>query len=290
MLTLTQLKNKSAAKISTLQEPLRTIAGMLVDRCYARGIMIVITEALRTYEYQNQLYAKGRNSSGRVVRPKDVVTNARGGFSIHNFGFAFDFALLLQDGRSIVWDTRRSDNADSLPDWSEVVLEAKKMGLEWGGDWRSFVDMPHFQMVFGLTTSQFRAGVRPSAAQVAAALNVVKNVQIPEAVAAEESVSVAYPFYTGEKKGQDPAFVYGSVGVSYVSMRDLAGYIGVPYYWDNLDKRAFFNATAEQAGSGERKPLQDYKLIDGRVYVQLRPIAAAYGKKPDFKEKRVIVA
>ncbi|PGN53968.1 hypothetical protein CN978_30015 [Priestia megaterium] len=40
------------------------------------------------------------------------------------------------------------------------------MGLEWGGDFKSIKDTPHFQLTFGLTLSQLRAGKRPSGSTV----------------------------------------------------------------------------------------------------------------------------
>lgn len=300
-LTLEQVKAKSAVKIATLQEPLRTAATLLVERVYRRGIMIVITEALRTYQYQNELYAKGRTTkqlrdigiTGIDGRPSlKVVTNARGGYSNHNFGYAFDFALLLPNGVTVSWDTMRDDNLSSLPDWDEVVQEAKAMGLEWGGDWRSFRDLPHLQMVFGLNTAQYRAGQRPSAAQVKSALAKMKPVVVvaPTPIpVVKEPVAIAYKFVTADTE-RGLAFVYDKV--SYVLMRELANCLGVPFYWDNDEKRAYFNATQEQAESGAKKPLQDTKLIDGRVYVQLRAIAEAYGKTVlwDGKNKTVGVA
>lgn len=42
---------------------------------------------LRTYEEQNALYAQGRTAPG------NKVTNAKGGFSNHNFGIAFDIGI-----------------------------------------------------------------------------------------------------------------------------------------------------------------------------------------------------
>lgn len=300
-LTLPQLLERSADKIATLQEPVRTAARQLVENCYARGIMIVITSGFRSYAEQNRLYAQSRTRAeldraglfGVKANPNaDHVTNAIGGFSNHNFGFSFDAALLLPNGVTVSWDTNRSDNLDSLPDWSEMVIEGKKLGLEWGGDWRTFVDMSHFQMVFGLTTTQFRNGARPSASQVTKALLRMKGAVAvtPPAAAIDEVASVAFPFVVGGKTSANMAFVYGNTGISYVPMRDLAEFIGVPYYWDNVEKRAYFNATEQQAKTGEKNPLQDVKLIDGRVYVQLRPLAKAYGKTPDFRERKVIVA
>jgi peptidoglycan L-alanyl-D-glutamate endopeptidase CwlK len=53
---------------------------------------------------------------------------------------------------------KRDGDSDKVTDWQEVVQEAKKLGFEWSGDWTSFKDYPQFQMVFGLTLTQLRAG------------------------------------------------------------------------------------------------------------------------------------
>ena len=38
----------------------------------------------------------------------------------------------------------------------EVVTEFKKAGWIWGGDWRTFKDMPHFEKTKGLTLKQIQ--------------------------------------------------------------------------------------------------------------------------------------
>ncbi|PWW37411.1 MULTISPECIES: M15 family metallopeptidase [Paenibacillus] len=170
MLTLDQVKAKSQTRLSGVNPVIRQLGEALIERCYNKGIMILITQGLRTYAEQDALYAQGR------TKPGSIVTNVKGGYSIHNFGFAIDYALLLQDGKTASWDTKRDDNKDSKADFLQVAEEAKALGFEWGGDWKSFVDMPHLQMVFGLTTAQFRAGQRPTQAQLDAALSKIKPV------------------------------------------------------------------------------------------------------------------
>lgn len=115
------------------------------------------------------MYAQGR------TKPGPIVTNAKGGYSYHNFGLAIDFALLLSNGSSVSWDMNADYNSNNIKDWIEVVDEAKKLGLEWGGDWTSFKDYPHFQMLFGLSTAKLRAGEKPSAAQIAAAYTKIEK-------------------------------------------------------------------------------------------------------------------
>ncbi|CQR51493.1 M15 family metallopeptidase [Paenibacillus riograndensis] len=171
MLTLEQVKAKSAKRLDGLQPVVKAAATALIERCYAREVNIVITQGLRTIAEQDALYAQGR------TKPGQIVTNAKGGTSYHNYGLAIDFALLLPNGSSVSWDTTRDGDGDKVADWSEVVQEAKALGFEWGGDWTNFKDLPHFQMVFGLSTAQLRAGKEPTAAQIKAAYAVIDKLQ-----------------------------------------------------------------------------------------------------------------
>lgn len=182
MLTLEQVKKKSEKRLLGLHPVIRQVAECLIERCYDRDVWIIVTQGLRTYAEQDALYAQGR------TKPGLVVTKARGGYSIHNFGYAVDFALLLRDGRTVFWDTLRDDDQDSLPDWGEVVEEAKRIGFEWGGDWKTFTDLPHLQMVFGLSTADFRAGKRPNQAQLNAVLAKINSLKTgdDEPMTAEE--------------------------------------------------------------------------------------------------------
>lgn len=167
-LTIEQVRSKSAARLSGLLSADRSAAEALIDFAYACGVPIVITQGLRTIAEQNGLYAQGR------TKPGAIVTNARGGYSYHNFGVAIDFALLLPNG-GVSWDTKRDGDGDGIADWDEVVAQAKRIGWDWGGDWRSFTDLPHFEMTFGLSTADYRAGKRPTQAQLDAVIARVKG-------------------------------------------------------------------------------------------------------------------
>jgi len=101
-----------------------------------------ITFGLRTFEEQQALYDQGR------TKPGQKVTNAKPGQSYHNYGLAIDVALLI-DGKELSWDTGKDWDGDKQSDWMEVVAAFKKAGFAWGGDWRTFKDMPHFEMTFG---------------------------------------------------------------------------------------------------------------------------------------------
>lgn len=110
---------------------------------------------LRTFAEQDALYAQGR------TRPGSIVTKAKGGLSMHNYGLAIDVVLLLDrdgDGKftEASWDTKGDYDADGVADWMEIVRVFKEFGWEWGGDWK-FYDAPHFQKTFGKSVRELLA-------------------------------------------------------------------------------------------------------------------------------------
>lgn len=128
----------------------------MIRRAYALNINVQISAGLRTNAQQNALYAQGR------TKPGNIVTNARAGYSNHNFGLAVDYFLVSHDGTVGIWDISRDMNASGVADWIEVSRIAKSLGFSWGGDWKSFRDYPHIEMTGGLSTAQLRAGRRPN--------------------------------------------------------------------------------------------------------------------------------
>lgn len=106
----------------------------------APGWRIVVTSGTRTFQEQDLLFAQGRTRAGKIV------TKARGGFSNHNFGVAFDIALI--NGSKAVF---------SGPMIRKLAPLAKALGFRWGGDWTTMKDEPHFEWPTGKTLAQMRA-------------------------------------------------------------------------------------------------------------------------------------
>lgn len=110
--------------------------------CAAIGIPVLIYSTLRDEESQNALYAQGRSLPGKIV------TNAKGGDSFHQYGVAFDFVPLK----------------DGLPDWNNKEAYGKcgavgrGLALEWGGDFKTFKDLPHMQDTLGFSVAEYKAG------------------------------------------------------------------------------------------------------------------------------------
>lgn len=128
----------------TLCHPeLQEKAALLIDKCKSAGLIIGISECFRTVAEQDALYAQGRTTAG------SIVTNAKGTDygSHHQWGTAFD--IYRNDGKGAYND------ADGF--FSKVGAIGKKLGLEWGGDWTSPVDKPHFQLPYwGSTTARLK--------------------------------------------------------------------------------------------------------------------------------------
>lgn len=100
-------------------------------------IRLRFSYCLRTIEEQNQIFAQGRTKSGRIV------TNAKGGQSIHNYGLAFDIVILHDKDKNGTFETA---SWDLDKHFMKVVNYFKSEGWEWGGDWNRFKDYPHFQL------------------------------------------------------------------------------------------------------------------------------------------------
>ena len=123
---------------------------MLAARLAARGMAVLITDGLRTFEEQDELFKKGR----RNVPGESIVTNARGGESNHNYGLAVDMYPVLPDA------TGKEKVFTSIPNHSSVEFArafnriqnaigdlAEQLGMFWGARFSGIVDTPHVQLL-----------------------------------------------------------------------------------------------------------------------------------------------
>lgn len=95
-------------------------------------VTLRVTQGLRTWGEQAQLYAQGRSVPGRIV------TNAEPGHSWHQYGLAVDVVPLGLEGQPD-WNILH-------PIWQRLIAVGTGLGLVAGGLFRSFVDYPHFQL------------------------------------------------------------------------------------------------------------------------------------------------
>lgn len=116
--------------INLLHPRLRTLCRQLIELSRQNGIEIIITQTFRIQREQDEIYAQGRTVPG------NVVTNVRYPYSMHCWGLAFDFAVMV-DGQ-VNWN--RTDL------YQKVGELGKSRGLRWGGDFKTVKDMPHLEL------------------------------------------------------------------------------------------------------------------------------------------------
>ena len=122
-------------KLEDLIPILAIKAGELQKAAKDLGLDMLVTSTWRPFAEQESLYAQGRTIPGKIV------TWAKAGESYHNYGLAFDFAILRD--HKVDWN-------DPEP-YFKVGEIGEDMGLEWGGRWpEKKRDLPHLQMSFGL--------------------------------------------------------------------------------------------------------------------------------------------
>ena len=115
-------------------------AEAIISEMKKKGHEVRVVQGYRSREEQDKLYAQGRTTPGAIV------TNAKGGESLHNFGCAVDFVFV-----------KEGYNASSLL-WETLGAVGKRQGFVWGGDWTSLVDKPHFEMTLGYSLKDFQEG------------------------------------------------------------------------------------------------------------------------------------
>lgn len=98
-----------------------------------------ITQGIRTAKEQNKLYQQGRTTPGKIVTNCDgykIKSNHQ--IKSDGLGHAGDIAVLINN--RITWNENY---------YKEVAMTARilmqKYNVEWGGDWKNFKDLPHFE-------------------------------------------------------------------------------------------------------------------------------------------------
>lgn len=141
-------------RLNQLHPQVEAAKNQLIKNCQEKQIHIQITQGIRTFAEQNRLYEQGRTKPGKIV------TYAKGGQSYHNYGLAIDFVVIDPTTNQPTWDFTFDGNQNGRSDWIEVAEEGKKLGFEWGGDWRGFKDYPHLQMPFGQSIWELQLSVK----------------------------------------------------------------------------------------------------------------------------------
>jgi peptidoglycan L-alanyl-D-glutamate endopeptidase CwlK len=157
--------------LTALHPTVHRLCNRHITACQQSGIDLLVTCTLRSGDEQNALYAQGRQPLDVVNGLRTVlglapitekensrtVTDARGGYSFHQYGLAYD-VVPLESGKP-AWDEHAGI-------WSRVGAIGEQCGLEWAGKWVHRTEYPHFQWSGGLSLANLLAGRMPAEGQV----------------------------------------------------------------------------------------------------------------------------
>ena len=132
----------NSRSLSDLAPAIKAIALVFITECAGKGIDILVTSTYRDKESQDALYARGRTTPG------NIVTNAKGGESFHQYRCAFDFCPLV-NGKP-VWD--------DIALFEQCGQIGESVGLEWAGRWEHMKELAHLQFTAGLSLADLQSG------------------------------------------------------------------------------------------------------------------------------------
>ena len=129
-----KFSKRSLKNLNTVDSKLQLLANEVLK---TTPYDFAITEGLRTVERQQELFKQ--NTSNKIITKCDGIKNK----SKHQLGKAIDIMVYDEHGVG-TWEEKY---------YKEVALifkqKAKELNINisWGGDWKSFKDYPHFEIV-----------------------------------------------------------------------------------------------------------------------------------------------
>lgn len=120
-----KLSQRSIERLKGVHPDLVSVVKLAIERT---DVDFLVTEGLRTKERQRELVAAGASKT----------MNSR-----HITGHAVDLAAYVN---GIRWDWPLYEKIAKAMKQAAYELNIK---IEWGGDWKSFKDGPHFQIPWG---------------------------------------------------------------------------------------------------------------------------------------------
>lgn len=124
-----RLSSRSLARLATVHPDLRRVVSRAIGMT---PIDFAVLEGRRTVERQQALLAAGATTtmnSRHLAHPADGLARA------------VDVAPLV--GGKVRWDWPLYHRLAKV---MKAAAEAEGVPLEWGGDWKSFKDGPHWQL------------------------------------------------------------------------------------------------------------------------------------------------
>jgi len=125
------LSEEIISDVNMLYPRFRFLILRLFAEAKREGLNVRIYETYRSQARQRVLFERGHS---------ELVKNG-----MHHFGIASD-VVFLDEKDNYIW----------RGDWDKLGAIGRNLGLYWGGDWKTFKDNPHFQLVPATSEDQYR--------------------------------------------------------------------------------------------------------------------------------------
>ena len=242
--------------ITLLHPEVQAIIPKFLNECKNRGLIVKITDTVRTKQEQDKLYAQGRTEAG------NIVTWVKYPYSNHNWGMAFD--ICRNDGKGAYND---SDG------WFKKVGQVgKSFGLEWGGDWKGTPDKPHFELTkYGDTNTLAKKYGTPE--------NFKKTwKEVERYMFVERNYS-----YNGKVKSFK---VINEKGENYIKVQDVTALLNKNVSYDNKTKITTLDDVLNNVSVEVGNKKSTVKAINsgGFNFVKVRDIADFLGFETGYNE------
>lgn len=126
-----KLSSRSLARLNGVHPDLVRVVKRCVTDWKDAKMDFGITCGVRTLEEQRVLVKNGKSTT---LRSRHIP-------AANGFSHAVDVVALI--GGSANWDL---PNYAKIAKAMKAAAKAEKVPIEWGGDWSSFIDGPHFQL------------------------------------------------------------------------------------------------------------------------------------------------
>lgn len=243
--------------ITLLHPEVQNIIPKFLEQCKNNGLIVKITDTLRTKQEQDNLYAQGR------TKPGNIVTWVKYPYSNHNWGMAFD--ICRNDGKGAYNDT---------DGWFFKVGQiGKKLGLTWGGDWKDTPDKPHFELTkYGDTNT------------------LAKKYNTPENFKKTWQKEETYLFVNRDYKYNNKIKSFNVInqnGENYISLRDLCELLNKKINYDNNTKLTTLDDVIENKPILINDKEKNISFINSNQfnYLNAREIGDALGYEVGYNEK-----
>ncbi|WP_063582847.1 M15 family metallopeptidase [Achromobacter ruhlandii] len=124
-----QLSQRSLGRLDGVHPDLVEVVKLAIQRT---AVDFTVVEGVRTPERQRELVAQGASQTQNSFHIKQA----------DGYGHAVDLAPLV--GGAIPWNDWAAFRA--LADTVKACAADLGVPVEWGGDWKTFKDGPHFQI------------------------------------------------------------------------------------------------------------------------------------------------